>query len=225
MLRIGQIEPTATSEGKYTDGSVAGGIAATRLRGAALNALQEELAHIVEEAGLSLDVNDMTQVLTGLRKLFLSRTNPFADIKADGVEAVASALSNLGLGNTMTKAAGAMQKSANGSDIASVAAFLGNLGLLQGALGTTGWRKNADGTIDQWGSGQVASNGQAKIIFPVPFAQAVYHVDALISSSAVTVANGLSYYPPTLIEMTMFGSTPSGSAAAGAGFNWRAFGK
>lgn len=134
-------------------------------------------------------------------------------------------LKKVGLGDTATKASGAMQKSANGSDIASVATFLGNLGLLQGSLGTTGWRKNADGTIEQWGSGQIGSNGQAKITFPVPFSQAVYHVDALISSSAVTVANGLSYYPPTLIEMTIFGSTPSGGAAAGAGFNWRAFGK
>ena len=63
MLRIGQVEATATQDGKYTDGSVAGGIAATRLRAAAFNAMQEELAHIVESAGLALDINDMTQVL------------------------------------------------------------------------------------------------------------------------------------------------------------------
>lgn len=98
MLRIGQIETTATADKKYTDGSVAGGVAATRLRAAAFNAMQEELAHIVEEAGLTLDVNDMTQVLTGLQKLFLTRKNPFSDIKADGPAAVATALSNLGLG-------------------------------------------------------------------------------------------------------------------------------
>lgn len=95
MLRIGQIEATATTDKKYTDGSVAGGIAATRLRAAAFNAMQEELAHIVEEAGLTLDVNDATQVLAGLRKLLLSRANPFAEIKADGT--VATALANLGL--------------------------------------------------------------------------------------------------------------------------------
>ncbi|MBE8111826.1 hypothetical protein IPF02_30920, partial [Escherichia coli] len=57
MLRIGQVEATATQDGKYTDGSVAGGIAATRLRAAAFNAMQEELAHIVESAGLTLDIN------------------------------------------------------------------------------------------------------------------------------------------------------------------------
>lgn len=98
MLRIGQVEPSATADGKYTDGSVAGGIAATRLRAAAFNAMQEELANIVESAGMILSPDDMTQVLTALKKQLLSRANPFADIKADGPAAVAAALSNLGLG-------------------------------------------------------------------------------------------------------------------------------
>ncbi|MFB5641819.1 integrase [Kluyvera ascorbata] len=98
MLRIGQVEDTATQDGKYTDGSVAGGIAATRLRAAAFNATQEELAHIVESAGLALDINDMTQVLKAIQKLTLSRANPFADIKSDGAAAISTALTNLGLG-------------------------------------------------------------------------------------------------------------------------------
>ena len=98
MLRIGQVEATATQDGKYTDGSVAGGIAATRLRAAAFNAMQEELAHIVESAGILLDINDMTQVMAAIKKLTLSRAHPFADIKADGSAAVAEALTNLGIG-------------------------------------------------------------------------------------------------------------------------------
>ncbi|HBK4845542.1 TPA: phage tail protein [Enterobacter asburiae] len=73
-------------------------MAATRLRAAAFNALQEELAHIVESAGLALDINDMTQVLKAIQKLTLSRTNPFADIKSDGAAAISTALTNLGLG-------------------------------------------------------------------------------------------------------------------------------
>ncbi|MGJ7629328.1 gp53-like domain-containing protein, partial [Citrobacter freundii] len=101
MLRIGQVEPSATADGKYTDGSVAGGIAATRLRAAAFNAMQEELANIVESAGMILSPDDMTQVLTALKKQLLSRANPFADIKADGPAAVAAALSNLGLSDVM----------------------------------------------------------------------------------------------------------------------------
>ena len=99
MLRIGQVEATATQDGKYTEGSVAGGIAATRLRAAAFNAMQEELAHIVESAGLALDINDMTQVLKAIQKLTLSRANPFADIKSDGAAAISTALTNLGFGS------------------------------------------------------------------------------------------------------------------------------
>ncbi|WP_410701399.1 phage tail protein, partial [Citrobacter freundii] len=38
------------------------------------------------------------QILAALKKLFLSRSNPFVDIKADGAAAIATALSNLGLG-------------------------------------------------------------------------------------------------------------------------------
>ncbi|OZP70172.1 hypothetical protein CIG53_01490 [Enterobacter asburiae] len=60
--------------------------------------MQEELAHIVESAGLALDINDMTQVLKAIQKLTLSRTNPFADIKSDGAAAISTALTNLGLG-------------------------------------------------------------------------------------------------------------------------------
>ncbi|MDQ2209216.1 hypothetical protein RBI81_04285 [Enterobacter roggenkampii] len=102
MLRIGQVEATATQDGKYTDGSVAGGIAATRLRAAAFNAMQEELAHIVESAGLALDINDMTQVLKAIQKLTLSRANPFADIKSDGAAAISTALANLGFVGSLT---------------------------------------------------------------------------------------------------------------------------
>ncbi|WP_249925898.1 hypothetical protein [Escherichia coli] len=106
MLRIGQVEATATQDGKYTDGSVAGGIAATRLRAAAFNAMQEELAHIVESAGLALDINDMTQVLKAIQKLTLSRINPFADIKSDGAAAISTALANLGLGEAAKRDVG-----------------------------------------------------------------------------------------------------------------------
>ncbi|WP_392441007.1 hypothetical protein [Edwardsiella piscicida] len=70
MLRIGQVESTATSGGQYTDGNVAGGIAATRLRAAAFNAIQEELANIVESAGITLSPDDSNQVLTALKKHF-----------------------------------------------------------------------------------------------------------------------------------------------------------
>ncbi|WP_432433102.1 gp53-like domain-containing protein [Escherichia coli] len=58
---------------------------------------------------------------SGFAVEYLSRKNPFGDIKSDGT--VKTALENLGLGETIDKASGAMQKSANGYDISDVSAF------------------------------------------------------------------------------------------------------
>ncbi|MEH5792659.1 integrase, partial [Citrobacter braakii] len=60
------------------------------------NAIQSELLNIIRAAGLDPDKMDNTQILAALKKLFLSRSNPFGDIKTDGAAAIATALSNLG---------------------------------------------------------------------------------------------------------------------------------
>lgn len=61
------------------------------------NAIQSELLNILRAAGLDPDKMDNTQILAALKKLFLSRSNPFGDIKADGAAAIATALANLGI--------------------------------------------------------------------------------------------------------------------------------
>ncbi|MGQ4859912.1 hypothetical protein [Enterobacter roggenkampii] len=63
------------------------------------NTIQSELLNILRDAGLDPDKMDNTQILAALKKLFLSRSNPFGDIKADGAAAIATALSNLGFGS------------------------------------------------------------------------------------------------------------------------------
>ncbi|WP_225519991.1 hypothetical protein [Escherichia coli] len=82
MLRIGQVESSATADGTYTDGNVAGGISATRLRASAFNAIQEELAHVVESTGVDLDVDDTTQVLTALKAMFAANTESMGALAA-----------------------------------------------------------------------------------------------------------------------------------------------
>ncbi|HAG7960825.1 TPA: hypothetical protein HGS69_17030 [Escherichia coli] len=158
MLRIGQVEATATQDGKYTDGSVAGGIAATRLRAAAFNAMQEELAHIVESAGLALDINDMTQVLKAIQKLTLSRANPFADIKSDGAAAISTALTNLGL------------KTAAQRDVGTAANQIPDMSAWASG---PGWRRTPDGFIEQFGGISFPSSGGAAtstwVAFPISF--------------------------------------------------------
>lgn len=156
MLRIGQVEATATQDGKYTDGSVAGGIAATRLRAAAFNAMQEELAHIVESAGLALDINDMTQVLKAIQKLTLSRANPFADIKSDGAAAISTALTNLGLlGGINSSAVGRLL---NAQKISSSQAYTKTPGAKFGIVEVVGGG-GAGGSPAQNGSGYTSGSG------------------------------------------------------------------
>lgn len=160
MLRIGQVEATATQDGKYTDGSVAGGIAATRLRAAAFNAMQEELAHIVESAGLALDINDMTQVLKAIQKLTLSRANPFADIKSDGAAAISTALTNLGLGDLGT---------ASRRNVGTGANQIPDMSSFASTLNTPGVMRFPGGFKLMWALGATDSTGAANISFPASF--------------------------------------------------------
>ncbi|KFB93437.1 tail fiber protein, partial [Trabulsiella guamensis ATCC 49490] len=60
------------------------------------NTFQTELINVVRAAGLNLDKLNNAQLLTALGLLSLSRQNPFGDIAADGPEAIATALANLG---------------------------------------------------------------------------------------------------------------------------------
>lgn len=105
----------------FTRGNPKTGTPATDLDDDYFDMLQEELCSVVEASGASLEKGRHDQLLTALRALLLSRKNPFGDIKSDGT--VQTALENLGLGETINKASGAMQKSANGADISDVSAF------------------------------------------------------------------------------------------------------
>lgn len=61
------------------------------------NIFQTELLNILKEAGINPDKANHAQLLAAMKKLLLSRSNPFGDIKADGPAAIATALANLGL--------------------------------------------------------------------------------------------------------------------------------
>ncbi|HHT4737765.1 TPA: integrase, partial [Citrobacter freundii] len=53
------------------------------------NIVQTELLNLLKEAGIDPDKANHAQLLAAMKKLFLTRSNPFADIKADGPAAVA----------------------------------------------------------------------------------------------------------------------------------------
>lgn len=111
----------------FTRGNPQTGTPATDLDDDYFDMLQEELCSVVEASGASLEKGRHDQLLTALRALLLSRKNPFGDIKSDGT--VKTALENLGLGETINLAAGALQKSQNGADIPDKPRFVQNIGL------------------------------------------------------------------------------------------------
>lgn len=92
-----QVDKFGAGKNGFAAGNPQTGTPATDLDEAFFDMLQEELAAVVESSGAALDKTKHNQLLTALKALLLSRSNPFADIKADGIAAVALALSNLGL--------------------------------------------------------------------------------------------------------------------------------
>lgn len=203
MLRIGQVEATATQDGKYTDGSVAGGIAATRLRAAAFNAMQEELAHIVESAGLALDINDMTQVLKAIQKLTLSRANPFADIKSDGAAAISTALTNLGLGTAATKNVGT-----GSGQIPDMSSF----------TNASGWQKLPGGKILQWGkAGFPVGQTQISVPFPINFPSVVSNIQ--LTFADINFSGGTPSPTLAVVNNTVNGAGFGAYMSGAGGFN------
>ncbi len=107
--------PINTPDQLFHDGDPTQGIEGTLVTAGYLNNqqgatrdLQQELLNVLGGAHIQPDPKKTDQLLTALRALLLSRKNPFGDIKLDGT--VQKALENLGLGETINLAAGAVQK-------------------------------------------------------------------------------------------------------------------
>ncbi|STM21199.1 putative phage collar protein [Escherichia coli] len=94
---------------------------------------------------------------SGFAVEYLSRKNPFGDIKSDGT--VQTALENLGLGEAAKRNVGTGENQI--PDMSSYASG-------------SGWRKMPDGSIEQWG--RISFPGEhgpvsANVSFPIPFTQ------------------------------------------------------
>lgn len=134
------------------------------------NIIQSELINILRAAGLDPDKMDNTQILAALKKLFLSRSNPFGDIKADGAAAIATALSNLQLGEAAKRNVG------SGS---------GQVPDMSNFQSGGGWFKLPSGYVIQAFEASFDSNG-LYINFPIPFPSSVIAIvpGVLMSTTA-----------------------------------------
>jgi len=80
MFRING--PGATSDNKFTDGNPLTGVPATRVMADWLNASQEELCYVIEQAGLTLDPYDSGQLYAAIQSMI---TGGGGAISADSV--------------------------------------------------------------------------------------------------------------------------------------------
>lgn len=120
------------------------------------NIIQSELINILRAAGLDPDKMDNTQILAALKKLFLSRSNPFGDIKADGAAAIATALSNLGLGEAAKRGVGT-----GVNQIPDMSSFVFSVS------GGVNIYRFPNRMCIQWGNSNTDANGGAVVSLPV----------------------------------------------------------
>ncbi len=95
--------PVQTPDNLFHDGNPLTGELGTIVDAEHLNNVQgavrdaqSELITVLNAAGINVDPSKQNQLLTALKALLLSRSNPFGDIKSDGT--VKTALENLRLG-------------------------------------------------------------------------------------------------------------------------------
>lgn len=75
MQKIGDITNTATPEGEFTDGSVAGGVSPTLLPAEWFNTIQRELCNLITKNGGGLDPDNDQQIFEILNSVYLSKND------------------------------------------------------------------------------------------------------------------------------------------------------
>ena len=123
------------------------------------------------------DLPGFVEKLTaGFAAQYLSRSNPFGDIASDGPEAIATALSNLGLGTAATKDVGTGE-----NQIPDMSSFGSG----------SGWSQLPNGKLLQWGT-YTGSAITGTINFPVPFPSSVGRVIMSLSGTSAD-AGSIAY--------------------------------
>ncbi|WP_249415528.1 gp53-like domain-containing protein [Enterobacter roggenkampii] len=158
------------------------------------NIIQSELINILRAAGLDPDKMDNTQILAALKKLFLSRSNPFGDIKADGAAAIATALSNLGLDRIEQLSIETKIKSPGGGTYLFVdenkwGCFVSGTGNLALGIEYGGTGANtASGALTKLGIGPIASAAEVTSGTPKKLVDAERLVGAIATDSDIQSA-------------------------------------
>ncbi|EFH4793054.1 hypothetical protein F9381_23025 [Escherichia coli] len=167
------------------------------------NVIQSELLNILKAAGIDPDKMDNTQILVALKKLFLSRSNPFGDIKADGAAAIAAALTNLGLGEAAKRNVGT-----GANQIPDMSLFASS------NTATAAAQKFPSGLILQCGqlNGSPNVSSTYGMMFPMTFSRVL----AVTVTLNVTGASGQPTVSATNVHNTGFDITVSPGSGYGS---------
>lgn len=167
------------------------------------NVIQSELLNILKAAGIDPDKMDNTQILVALKKLFLSRSNPFGDIKADGAAAIAAALTNLGLGEAAKRNVGT-----GANQIPDMSLFASS------NTATAAAQKFPSGLILQ--CGMLNSPPNVSSTYGMRFPMTFSRVLAITVTLNVTGASGQPTVSATNVQNTGFNITVSPGSGYGA---------
>ncbi|EBF1850651.1 hypothetical protein DHU44_26145 [Salmonella enterica] len=114
----------------FTNGDPATGRRATDLNSDMWDAVQEEVCTVIEAAGIPLSKGEHTQLHAAIGRLIDEQVKTRLEKNQNGADIPNKPLflQNVGLGETINLAAGALQKDQNGADIPDKGLFAQNIG-------------------------------------------------------------------------------------------------
>lgn len=112
----------------------------------AIRDAQSELIEVLKAAQVAPDPTKTGQLLAAFKLVFLSRSSPFSDIKADGVAAVLSALGNLGISSAVENLI------INGGFNVNQRGYASGASLAAGAYGHDRWKAGTGGAAYTFGA-------------------------------------------------------------------------
>ncbi|EBU2950786.1 phage tail protein [Salmonella enterica subsp. enterica] len=138
----------------FTNGDPATGRRATDLNSDMWDAVQEEVCTVIEAAGIQLSKGEHTQLHAAIGRLIDEQVKTRLEKNQNGADIPNKPLflQNVGLGETINLAAGALQKSQNGGDIPDKKQFARTIGAVTSTtitLGESGWFKIATVVMPQ----------------------------------------------------------------------------
>ncbi|EIL4063955.1 phage tail protein [Salmonella enterica] len=138
----------------FTNGDPATGRRATDLNSDMWDAVQEEVCTVIEAAGIPLSKGEHTQLHAAIDRLIAEQVKTRLEKNQNGADIPNKPLflQNVGLRETINRAAGAMQKDQNGGDIPDKKQFARTIGAVTSTtitLGESGWFKIATVVMPQ----------------------------------------------------------------------------